>query len=357
MPGYFWICDCLPPGRSIHTREAFADWENYGSTIIDKLKAVAKLVPALYDFNELYSPNWALTLHVLKFVSSLFFSRQNEENAFPLGEGMNGKSWLLFVIDKLLGQYACGIQAGVYGNPVPSCRTPNPDWLALMGRKAFLGGEKGADLKIDAGTFKALRDPTNVIELRGLWEGNVFFKSAGRMIIPDNSKVEFKGGVDGGVRRSTLAWPHPWTFTKNPTKDNEKMTRDIKNATYVKSIIPGLLLLLIEIDKEWGPGLISGQILPQPACVVESINELLVQKLDSQLDDFLASMCMETPDVNKGSTPAQIMRSMRDYDDDLRRESNLEERLRRKWHFVSPQNRHRIKVTRASKMFIRLNDA
>ena len=257
--------------QTIRNREIFANWEQYGPETITKLTAIGTILPVLSDVFELYDPSWALTMHILKFVASILFSRGNEENGFPLGEGMNGKSWLLFVLDKLLGDYACGVQAGVYGQPVPSTRTPNPDWLALVGKKAFLGGEKGSDLKIDAGTFKALRDPTNVIELRGLWEGNVKFSSAGRLIIPDNNKVEFRGGVDGGVRRSTLAWPHPWTFVKVPTPGRkEKRARNIKNKEYVDGIIPGLLLILIEIDKMWGGDWTSGQILPQPASVIEA---------------------------------------------------------------------------------------
>ena len=154
--------------KTIKMRETFANFEAYSPELIAKLRDVCKVLPVLGDLFELYDPNWALCMHVVKFITSLFFSRGNEENGFPLGEGMNGKSWLMFVLDQLLGGYSCCVQAGVYGQPVPSTPTPNPDWLALMGKKAFLGGEKGTDLKIDAGTFKALRDPTNVIELRGI---------------------------------------------------------------------------------------------------------------------------------------------------------------------------------------------
>ena len=143
--------------------------------------------------------------------------------------------------------------------------------------QAFLAGEKGCDLVMDAGTFKALRDPTNVIELRGLWEGTVKFRSAGRFICPENDKVNFKGGVDGGVRRSTLAWPHPWTFTTaSKLQPGEKLARAIKNTAYVKPIIPGLLLVLIEIDNVWGADWTSGQILPRPECVKQDFFPFVV---------------------------------------------------------------------------------
>ena len=96
------------------------------------------------------------------------------------------------------------------------------------------------------------------------------FKSAGRLIIPDNNKVEFKGGVDGGVRRSTLAWPHHWTFVKAPASGPmERLARPIKTAPYVEKIVPGILLFLIEVDNEWGSEWTSGQILPQPRSVIE----------------------------------------------------------------------------------------
>ena len=208
---------------------------------------------------------------------------------------------------------------------------------------------------LDAGTFKALRDPTNVIELRGLWEGTVKFRSAGRFICPENDKVNFKGGVDGGVRRSTLAWPHPWTFTTaSKLQPGEKLARNIKNVAYVKPIIPGLLLVLIEIDKVWGADWTSGQILPRPECVKQAVQELLMQRYDSNIEDFLEVHCELVKDFADASTPGQIMARMRQEDPELNNEKDLEGVLRRKLHFVSPQNRHRIKPSRKADVFIKL---
>ena len=113
------------------------NWEEYSPTIVGQLTEVSKIIVALHDIHDLYEPAWALTMHVMKFIATLFFSRKNEENGFPLGEGSNGKSWLMFVIDTLLGEYSCSVQAGVYGKPVPSCASTNTDWLALVGRKAL----------------------------------------------------------------------------------------------------------------------------------------------------------------------------------------------------------------------------
>ena len=336
------------------------DFENYPPELVTKLEGIGKVLTLVADINLLYKEplgSWALTMHVLKFVASLFFSRGNEEHGFPLGGGENGKSFLLYVIDRLLGGYACGVQAGMYSQPVPSSRTPNPDWLALMGKKAFLGGEKGGDTKLDAGTFKALRDPTNPVELRGLWEGNVKFKSAGRLILPDNAKIEFKGGIDGGVRRSTLAWPHPWTF-KTVVDDAtcQQQSREIKSKAYVDPLVPGLLLFLMEVDSVWGRDWISGQIVPQPVAVKEASRSFLHCRLESNLEDFLEGFCFTTEDMSLAATPAKIMARMRQVDAELRAEKELEQLLRGKWHFVSPQNRHRIKVARESKLFIGLNE-
>lgn len=54
------------------------------------------------------------------------------------------------------------------------------------------------------------------------------------------------------------------------------------------------------------------------------------------------------------STPASIMARMRMKDPEFEREKDLEAVLRRKLHFVSPQNRHRVKPDRKSTMFIQL---
>ena len=334
------------------------DFENYPPELVTKLEGIGKVLTLVADIHLLYKEplgSWALTMHVLKFVASIFFSRGNEEHGFPLGGGENGKSFLLYVIDRLLGGYACGVQAGMYSQPVPSPKTPNPDWLALMGRKAFLGGEKGGETKVDAGTFKALRDPTNSIDLRGLWEGTVKFQSAGRLILPDNAKIEFKGGIDGGVRRSTLAWPHPWTFkTVVDDATHQQQSREIKSKAYVDPLVPGLLLFLMEVDNVWGSDWISGQIVPQPVAVKDACRSLLTCRLESNLEDFLEGFCFTTEDIAEAATPAKIMARMRQVDAELRAEKELELLLRGKWHFVSPQNRHRIKVARESKLFIGL---
>ena len=62
--------------------------------------------------------------------------------------------------------------------------------------------------------------------------------------------------MDGGVKRSTLAWPHPHVFVKTPQAGtNQKQSRNIKTTEYVTAIVPGLLWLLIEVDNVWGKDL------------------------------------------------------------------------------------------------------
>ncbi len=82
-----------------------------------------------------------------------------------------------------------------------------------------------------------------------------------------------------------------------------------------------------------------------------------MQRLDSNIEDFLAVHCDLVPDTGTASTPASIMTRMRMKDPEFEREKDLEAVLRRKWHFVSPQNRHRIKPDRKSNMFIQLKAA
>ena len=77
-----------------------------------------------------------------------------------------------------------------------------------------------------------------------------------------------------------------------------------------------------------------------------------MQKLDSNIDDFSGEYLTLTTDISAGATPAAIMKKMRQVDDELKTEKELEKRLRSKWHFVSPQNRHRIKVNRRSAEYL-----
>ena len=89
--------------------------------------------------------------------------------------------------------------------------------------------------------------------------------------------------------------------------------------------------------------------------VVEATRDLLSERLASNLAEFLAEYCREVDTAKDGSTPAKIIMKMRQVDDEFRTERDLESLLRRHWHFVAPQNLHRVKPSRQSKKFIALN--
>ena len=182
----------------------------------------------------------------------------------------------------------------------------------------FLGGEKGSDCYIDAGSFKALRDPTNEVDLRGLWESVVKFRSMGRMLLPENTKLQFKGPIDGGIRRSVLAWPHERTFVKAPRAElNEALSRDIKNMDYVTKFLPSMWLLLIDFDQVWGKSWTADPIMPRPACVVEATSAMLGSPVESALHDWLKAHGAVVPDPKQGSTLATILKSMTANSDEL----------------------------------------
>ena len=81
-----------------------------------------------------------------------------------------------------------------------------------------------------------------------------------------------------------------------------------------------------------------------------------MQKLDSNIDDFVTEHCVFTAKLAEGSTPAQLMQRMKYVDDELKAVKDLEGRLRQKWHFVSPQNRHRVKLNRLTSEYMKLRN-
>ena len=65
--------------------------------------------------------------------------------------------------------------------------------------RAYMVGEKGSKLQMDPGTFKALREPSATIDVRGLYGGIIKLKPLGKLICPENSRTGWVGGLDGGV--------------------------------------------------------------------------------------------------------------------------------------------------------------
>ena len=100
--------------------------------------------------------------------------------------------------------------------PPPSAASPELSWLNLKGKRTYMVGEKGSRLQRDPGTFKALREPSATIDVRGLYGGGVNLKPLGKLICPENSKTGWVGGLDGGVRRSLTAWEHKFQFVQLP---------------------------------------------------------------------------------------------------------------------------------------------
>jgi hypothetical protein len=331
---------------SLKAREGLPNWEILPPDARAQLNIVKTVIKALHDIHELYEPNWPLTLHVLKFLTCVLFSRETEEHGVPLGCGNNGKSWLMFVLERLLGEYSCCVQAGLYSKPVPSSKDCNMDWLALMGRKVFLGGERSGAIKVDGGTWKALRDPTNAVTLRGLYENNVKFRSGGRLILPDNNKIEFTGGVDGGIERSMCAWPHPWVFTTTPTLPHEKPARPIKTIAYVDSIIPGLFYLLSVMDEVWSADWTSGIIKPRPAVVIAAVQEMCEKEHASNFSDFVSDYCELVTEFSEGTTPAKVLKLLREVDPVLAKLKDLETVALQFWQFVNYRNLRRVKANR-----------
>ena len=154
------------------------------------------------------------------------------------------------------------------------------------------------------------------------------------------------GGVDGGVKRSTLAWPHPYVFTTTPTEDFEKPARPIKTVAYGNELLPGLVYVLSIIDEVWSGDWISGQIKPMPEVVREATKQLLMGVHESNFADFTDEYCDLVADPKVASTPAQILARMRIVDPELKSEKNLETIARGIWYFVSPKNLHRVRLTR-----------
>ena len=159
----------------------------------------------------------------------------------------------------MLGEYATSVTMKMLSSPPPTTERPHLDWLALKGKRAYIVGEKGSQLKIDPGSFKALREPQQTIKVRGLWAGEVEMSCIGKLVVPENTRTEFAGGLDGGVRRSVLCWHHLFQFVMHPQPGtDQRQKRDIMNQDYVAGQRAGFWALVMAFDEVWGPALTAG---------------------------------------------------------------------------------------------------
>lgn len=159
--------------------------------------------------------------YVLKiFASSLDGTIKNEKFYIFTGSGGNGKSLLLALLQKSIGEYYSTLPISLLTQKRAASNSACPELERTKGRRFAIMQEPSDNEKINIGLMKELSggDP---IFARGLYKEGGEFKPQFKMIMACNDLPNVPSN-DGGTWRRIRVIPFDSKFTDTPDKNNKK---------------------------------------------------------------------------------------------------------------------------------------
>lgn len=130
-------------------------------------------------------------------VGYTLFGHTVEQKMFLLiGEGANGKGVFLHTLAKILGDYACAVQASLLRPNYGSANGPSPALTAIKGRRLLMCSEMPKNKPFDEAFVKQLTG-SDPVSGRGLYAEQEEFTPVGKLWLSVNSmpKVRFDDGA------------------------------------------------------------------------------------------------------------------------------------------------------------------
>ena len=180
---------------------------------------------------------------------ALFGENSQEIISILTGCGRNGKSKVMNLMEKTLGEYYENISASLLTNEQPSADKPRPELLTIMKKRFIVASEPEADRKINSSFVKLLTGNDN-ISARGLYKNDVItFIPQFNIYLLCNDIPQFDKNDDAIWDRCRCI-EFPMKFVKNPIGDNQsQIDYNIKNK--LKKWGLDMILLLIQHYKEF----------------------------------------------------------------------------------------------------------
>jgi P4 family phage/plasmid primase-like protien len=236
-------------------------------------------------------PNKDVRHFTLKSLSSCLDGHIRDENFYIYSgknnTGGNGKSTIMDLLLKALGDYACVSPVTLITSKRESANSANSALANIRNKRAVVMQEPESNEQIQAGTMKALTGGDR-ISTRELHSSQMEFKPHAKFFMCCN-KIPAISDIDGGVIRRLRISEFVSRFVDNPHPDNIKngiyefkIDKDLKaKLDSYKSVFMCILLDYYRSYKD------EGLIAPEPVVHVtkkyENDNNIIKQFIDENI--------------------------------------------------------------------------
>jgi P4 family phage/plasmid primase-like protien len=176
----------------------------------EKMKEVDDFLSKIFVDKELKE-------YALKVIASCLFGGSDEHFHIWTGVGSNGKSTLIQLIEKTLGEYACKLPISLMTNKRTGSGNASPEVIRTRGRRfiSMQEPDEGDELKV--GILKELTGRDKIIA-RELYKNSVEFMPQFKMFLCCN-ELPVIPSSDGGTWRRLRCLPFLSCFCENPKGD------------------------------------------------------------------------------------------------------------------------------------------
>lgn len=212
----------------------------------------------LVQINEFFSkifPIESIKNYVLDILSCIIDGSIAQERFYIFtGQGSNGKSRLLDLIQKTIGDYYCILPIALLTQKRAASNSASGELERTKGRRFAVMQEPSENDKINIGFMKELSGNDRILT-RGLYKDPYEFKPQFKMILTCNELPEVPSD-DGGTWRRIRVVEFISKFCENPTKKNE-FSMDLELSDKFDRWAETFMSMLIERHKTINPNKIE----------------------------------------------------------------------------------------------------
>ena len=296
---------------------------------------------AIHEFFRKLFPREDLREYFLTLLSACLFGRNKEQKFYILqGEGSNGKSALMRLVEMIYGEYQCSTQATIITRKQDGSGSAAPQLVKLKNMRYISLQEPEEGEKINSSLMKQLSGE-DIISARGLYQGLENFAIVGRIFLCCN-RFPPVNSIDNGTWRRLRVIKFESEFRdreafKDEAHIKEMATKNIypKEPSIERSTEHGFpawreafLSMLVWYYKE--KYLANGSEIREPLCVKEEsdkyksdndsfasfMQERLVSEIGSELDhkDILKEykVWLQSEPDKKKLSPADVRQKLID---------------------------------------------
>jgi len=210
---------CFRDGRpedniSMSTNINYKALDYNNDSVKEKVELCKDFLHKLFPEDELYKYMFD------HLASTLIGTSTNQTFNMYIGKGRNGKSVLINLMEKVLGEYQCVVPSTMITEGRAKVGSVSPEVLQLKGKRYGVIQEPSPGEKINVGVMKQLTSGNDALQARGLYksEATTFIPQL-KLVLCSNYMMEVNSNDYGTWRRIRVV-PYKSLFTENPVNDD-----------------------------------------------------------------------------------------------------------------------------------------